>query len=1051
MESYIFFPYSWYLDENETELTVIRVYGLDENNDSICVRITNFTPYIYLELPETINWNSSKAQLFGDELDRILKDKRPLEKKLMFKKKLYGANIDSNGQKKLFPFLMCSFACRGDIRTLEYALKRRLTIPGLGNLQIKMHEQDADPILQLVSCRDIPTAGWISFSGRRIEGDIKDTLCTHEFDVKWKSLRKVVRDTLPNPKIMGFDIEVNSTNPSAMPKPEKPGDKVFQISCVISVQGTDEYRNYLLTLGEPDPDVVGRDTNIYMYPTEARLLLGFTELIREENPNIIVGYNILNFDIPYMIERAKFCDMIREFDTQGFHKYNHAKERTIKWSSSAYKNQEFSFLDAEGRLYVDLLPLVKRDYKMDNYKLKTISEYFIGQTKDPLSVKGIFKCYRIGIKRDENGVYSPKAKKALGIVGKYCVQDSVLVVKLMEKLQTWVGLSEMARTCNVPIFTLYTQGQQIKVYSQIYKYCMYENIVVEKDGYITKDDERYVGAHVFPPVPGVYDNVCPFDFNSLYPSVIIAYNIDYSTIVLDNSVPDNMCHDMEWEDHIGCVHDEKMIRKNALSELINIQNAKIKSVREKAGKSLDKFRKKELADEIELLKKEIQPYMKERSEIYKTKPKNPMCAKRHYRFLKEPKGVLPTILKNLLEARANTREKIKGNKQLMKNNENEEEKIDLESLNVVLDKRQLAYKVSANSMYGAMGVRRGYLPFMPGAMCTTYMGRVSIERVARIIPEQYNGELVYGDTDSNYIHFPDMTSTRECWAFAEKVADEVSALFPAPMRLEFESTIYSRFMILTKKRYMYRSCGKEGVVDNKIGKKGVLLARRDNSQVIRSIYEGLIANIFNGMEKNDVLYYLIQEFNKLCSKSFEKTDFVITKSIGSSTFDIDDIQTVINEKGIKKVKLGDYTVPYLPTEGEEREHLLKLKNAETDEEYYVKCLPAQIQLAEKMRRRGHRVDVGSRIEYVITVQESAKAKQYEKIESYDYYNLHSEIIELDFMHYLKLASNPVDEVLEAVFKIPNFVLNQYNFRLKTRTNMLSELRRLFEPKLIFYK
>jgi DNA polymerase elongation subunit (family B) len=350
-----------------------------------------------------------------------------------------------------------------------------------------------------------------------------------------------------------------------------------------------------------------------------------------------------------------------------------------------------------------------------------------------------------------------------------------------------------------------------------------------------------------------------------------------------------------------------------------------------------------------------------------------------------------------------------------------------------------------------MGVRRGYLPFMPGAMCTTYMGRVSIERVARIIPEQYNGELVYGDTDSNYIHFPDMTSTRECWAFAEKVADEVSALFPAPMRLEFESTIYSRFMILTKKRYMYRSCGKEGVVDNKIGKKGVLLARRDNSQVIRSIYEGLIANIFNGMEKNDVLYYLIQEFNKLCSKSFEKTDFVITKSIGSSTFDIDDIQTVINEKGIKKVKLGDYTVPYLPTEGEEREHLLKLKNAETDEEYYVKCLPAQIQLAEKMRRRGHRVDVGSRIEYVITVQESAKAKQYEKIESYDYYNLHSEIIELDFMHYLKLASNPVDEVLEAVFKIPNFVLNQYNFRLKTRTNMLTELRRLFEPKLIFYK
>ena len=64
---------------------------------------------------------------------------------------------------------------------------------------------------------------------------------------------------------------------------------------------------------------------------------------------------------------------ISEFDKMGFHKYNHAKERTIKWSSSAYKNQEFNYLDAEGRLFIDSLPLIKRDFKMNNYKLKTVS------------------------------------------------------------------------------------------------------------------------------------------------------------------------------------------------------------------------------------------------------------------------------------------------------------------------------------------------------------------------------------------------------------------------------------------------------------------------------------------------------------------------------------------------------------------------------------------------------------------------------------------------------------------------------------------------------
>ena len=79
----------------------------------------------------------------------------------------------------------------------------------------------------------------------------------------------------------------------------------------------------------------------------------------------------------------------------------------------------------------------------------------------------------------------------------------------------------MANTCRVPIFTLYTQGQQIKVFSQLYKYCMDNNIVVEKNGYEVKADERYVGAHVFPPVPGQYQNVIPFDFASLYPTTII--------------------------------------------------------------------------------------------------------------------------------------------------------------------------------------------------------------------------------------------------------------------------------------------------------------------------------------------------------------------------------------------------------------------------------------------------------------------------------------------------------------------------------------------------
>ena len=90
---------------------------------------------------------------------------------------------------------------------------------------------------------------------------------------------------------------------------------------------------------------------------------------------------------------------------------------------------------------------------------------------------------------------------------------------------------------------------------------MEHNIVVEKNGYEVKETERYVGAHVFPPIPGQYENVIPFDFASLYPTTIIAYNIDYHTWVPDSvDISDDKCHIMKWEDHIGCCHDPKVIR-----------------------------------------------------------------------------------------------------------------------------------------------------------------------------------------------------------------------------------------------------------------------------------------------------------------------------------------------------------------------------------------------------------------------------------------------------------------------------------------------------------
>jgi DNA polymerase elongation subunit (family B) len=508
------FTYSWFFDEKDTNNTIIRCYCIDENNKNVCLHISDFTPYIYLELPTNIDWknNVSYSQILGDKIDDLLKDNKPLQKCIMYKERLYYANIDNKIPnkitKKLYPYLFCKFSCKEGIKQLFFKVKKPINISGIGIMNIKIHEHSVSPILQLTSARNIPTAGWIEVMFNS-ECENKITYCDYEYDIKYTHMKRIEdKNTVISPKIMSFDLEVNSKDPSRMPNAEVPEDKIFMISCIISREGQpeNEYIKYLLTLGKPNN--VGENCIIQLYETEADLIIGFTKLVNTENPNIIVGYNIFMFDIPYMINRSKSLYIYDIYDMLGFHKYKHSELKIIEWSSSAYKNQKFEFNDAEGRLFVDLLPLVQRDYKLDNYKLKTVSLNFLkDQTKDPLTPQGIFKCYRIGMKDDgEKGI------KAMNVVGKYCIVDSVLVLNLLNLLKYWVGLCEMATICNVPIPCLYLHGQQIKVYSQIYKYCYHNNIVVEKDAYITKESDRYIGAHVFDPIPGVYNRVVPFDF-----------------------------------------------------------------------------------------------------------------------------------------------------------------------------------------------------------------------------------------------------------------------------------------------------------------------------------------------------------------------------------------------------------------------------------------------------------------------------------------------------------------------------------------------------------
>jgi DNA polymerase elongation subunit (family B) len=435
---------------------------------------------------------------------------------------------------------------------------------------------------------------------------------------------------------------------------------------------------------------------------------------------------------------------------------------------------------------------------------------------------------------------------------------------------------------------------------------------------------------------------------------------------------------------------------------------------------------------INALKVCQKPFREKRKELKKSKPSEwededgnsvsgIMCSKRKYRFLKSTVscGVIPTIIQNLL----NSRKAVK-----------KEMKTCAEKDRIVLDKKQLAYKVSANSMYGAMGVRRGYLPFMPGAMCVTYLGRELIKRAGQVACDKFGARWIYTDTDSTYLIFPHLSTAPEIWDYANHVAEQVSSEFPDAVNIEFEQAIYSKFIILSKKRYMYLTIDRQGTCDGKIGKKGIVLARRDTSGFLKTAYSSVIRMAFDNCGAQTIETFLIEYINDLFRNNVPYSQFVVTKAIGDT-------------EGEAATKLGDYKVKALPTDATKRAEML---NGRTEREFLIASCPAQVQLAERMKLRGFPIDAGSRMEFVVLARGKRYYKVSQKVEDYDYFLKRKRQLKIDKLYYLESLVLPMDQLLGVVMHDTRFMAQQLSIRT-AHCKMILQLKQTFAPIIIRQK
>jgi DNA polymerase elongation subunit (family B) len=597
----------WYHEVVDNK-TLIHVGGRTQKNESVHLIVDHFTPFVYVELPKRISWDKQKCKMYFDYLKGSMIDKKtmkndgPLTHNPVQKYKLY--------HKKLSYFLYLSFPN-------EYSAKKLVTkmgwrsgfyVSGLGTFQadeFKVHEHNIDSIIKFTTLNMITLSGWIKakeYMPSEDEGEMDRDYTSADISIRadWADVNPVTLKTPVHvpPKYCSFDIECYSKNKnSKLPDASIPENVCNQICMTFGVLGDSSRKRILLTLGNPKNVENTDELRVHGYD-EASLLLDFKEQILMYNPDIFMGYNTMKFDWGYLIKRAEFCGIFSEFSMLSRIFGKRAELKKMKWSSSAYGEQDFAYLECHGRTNVDLLIEVERNFRLPTYSLNAVSDFFQIGTKDDLSPRDLFmlwdltkdvlplvvdknislseftrlknkvinifpirKCgnlvkeYRKRLLSCRKDNFCSIVREAMAIMGKYCVQDTVLVVDLAEKLNIWTTMEEMSNVTNIPISYLQTRGQQIRVLAQVYRETIRKNMIIP----FTKkknDHEKFQGAMVVEANAGEYVNVSTLDFASLYPSLIIAYNICYTTLLEPNDpTPDSECHVLIWEDHKYCIHD----------------------------------------------------------------------------------------------------------------------------------------------------------------------------------------------------------------------------------------------------------------------------------------------------------------------------------------------------------------------------------------------------------------------------------------------------------------------------------------------------------------
>ena len=662
------------------------------------------------------------------------------------------------------------------------------------------------------------------------------------------------------------------------------------------------------------------------------------QCINRYNPDMITGYNIFGFDFDYISKRVEKFGIETKFNNlgriNGYHddmdKHYSKKCKLIKknLSSSALGDNELKYYNMDGRVLFDVVKEIQKGHNLESYKLDNVASHFMrGKIYDDYkyvyipkgegihtiqfntNTIGHLKCgdyitinihsnigevklldgekFKISKIKDKQiqiiididkkksikkefkklkytkvewcmnkddvppheifNLHKTGGPSGRAKVAKYCIQDCELCIHLINLLDIVPNNIGMSNVCLVPFSYIFLRGQGIKVTSFVSKECDVQNTRMPTLKDYKETTDGYEGAIVLEPKTGIYldDPIAVLDYASLYPSSIIENNLSQDKYLSDDNPYLQKCRDDN-------TFDEKI-------QMIEYDDYQY--IKQGKGDTVSKVKTGEIIKCYYL-----KGHRDDKGEI-----------------LDSGLGIIPTVLQKVLNARKNTRLKIKSEPDEFKRK--------------VLDGLQLAYKVTANSVYGQLGAKTSSIYMKKIAACTTSVGRQRIDDADKGVKDWAKSvgyetpEIVYGDTDSVFVKFSrkDLNGNilsgdellKHCIRCGIEAGEFVDNKLRRPQNLEYEKTFFP-FILISKKRYVGDKYEWESDVDNRNFKRtsmGIVMKRRDNAPIVKYVFGNIIEKIMIDKNFNDALNWLKTTLYKISNGEFPISYFIISKSL----------------------------------------------------------------------------------------------------------------------------------------------------------------------------